>query len=408
MKSIKYKASQYFKDGPSQDEKAAIAEAADGDNEYDFDAGIQDQAVKKKASRFFLRKQDKFDKPLPAPPSNGSSLSVSSGQETILDHPRGNYIFEDETAGVVKPLPSPPAPLNLAKSSRPTSDIENTQPLISPSTADVPRSKSRASLAALKMKSSRFFRHSEYGSHSPPRPLSPQIPVWPTGSSPPRAVLAPLPATRGARSSIINSKGRTLSISRPMLLPQSQTSSMPKHPVTVPFTKPSGDPPRRPPRPDSIDEETLAFMRETGTRMVLPANHRISYSTVSASPPRSGISSVNSRLGFPDGYGTPRKQSLESPLAVLVPCNPMKPLPVRDSNGSIKYSRFSEYIKTQQDGYAEDGVDAGDREVGPIEQYDKSKEQDWVVVKRISRGPGDQPGMLFRDRWNGFHFVADV
>ncbi|KAI8940764.1 hypothetical protein NX059_002030 [Plenodomus lindquistii] len=403
MKNLKHKASRYFRD-PSQDERAAIAETSDNDNDngfdFDFNAGIQDHNVKKKASRFFPRKQDKVDKPLPAPPTDSFSDGIAGGQDPAFDTSNGNKIFEDDTAGVDKPLPFLPAPLDLLRKSRPTSDIENTEPLTTYPAAAVARSKSRPSLTALKTKS-----------RSPRISARLCISVSPTDPSPPqrRSVFVPLPVIHGPRSSVITPSGRSVSISRPMLLPHgSQVSPVPKNPATVPFTKPTGNPPHRPPRPDSIDEETLAFMRESGTRMVLSANHRMSDSTASASTPRSGLSSINSRLGLPDGYGTPRKNTLDSPLAVQLPVNPFKPLPVRDSDGSVKYSRFSEYIKTQQDGYGDDGIDTEDREIGPIEQYDKNREGDWTVVKRISRGPGGQPGMLFRDRWNGFHFVADV
>lgn len=408
MKSLKHKASHFFKDGLSQDEKAAIAGTIGDGKDFDFDAGIQHHTGKNKGSRFFKRKQNKLDRPLASPLHNTSSASVFSGQETSSGHPPVNCSTEDEIKGTKKPIPFPAAPVDLVKSKKSGNDTENNQPLLALPAADMPKSKLRPSLTALKLKSSRFFRNSDYGSHSPPRPLSPQISVSPIEADPPLPALTPRSTIHSPRSSITTSSGRIISISRPMLVPQSQVSPVPKHPVTVPFTKPAGGPPPRPPRPDSIDEETLAFMREASTRMVLPANHRISASTASASTPRSGISSVNSRLGLPDGYGAPRKNTLDSPLAVQFPWNRLKPLPMRNSNGSIKYSHFSEYVKTQKDGYADDGVDAADRDVGPIEQYNKDKEGDWVLAKRVSKGPGDQPGMLFRDRLNGFHFVADI
>ena len=56
-----------------------------------------------------------------------------------------------------------------------------------------------------------------------------------------------------------------------------------------------------------------------------------------------------------------------------------------------------------------DGVDPEDREVGPIELYRAGKQGDWVLEKRVSGGvDGKGGGMLFRDRWGGFHFVADI
>lgn len=184
---------------------------------------------------------------------------------------------------------------------------------------------------------------------------------------------------------------------------------MPAHAATVPFTKPTGPPPPRPPRPEIIDEDTLAFMRGSATRMVLPTSNRTSASTATDSTPRSHTSSIESRLGLPSGHCTPVNWPLDSSLAAHFPQDPSQPLPVRDSSGSIRgFSRFSEYVKTQQDGYAVDGVDPEDRDRGPIEQYRRSKEGDWTMVKRVSRGPNGNPGMLFRDRWGAFHFVADI
>jgi len=261
---------------------------------------------------------------------------------------------------------------------------------------------------------SRLFRSRDYGSHSPPRPPLPQIPVSPEEPTPPRPALVPLHSlVNSPRSSIVSSSGRRVSISSPVLLQQSPAPLLPKYLTRVHFTKPPGPSPHRPPRPDSIDDATLALLRENGTRILPPTYHTSasgSISTATDSTPRSATSSINSRLGFPTGHGPPRKNSLELSLAVRLPYDPRQPLPVRTSDGSLTYSRFSEYIRTQHRGYAIDGVDAEDRDMGPIEQYAEGKVEDWKLAKRLSRGPGScgTPGMLFRDRWNGFHFVADV
>jgi hypothetical protein len=146
-------------------------------------------------------------------------------------------------------------------------------------------------------------------------------------------------------------------------------------------------------------------MQQGDTRMVL---NRVSDSTASSSTPRSHTSSIEARLGLPSGFGTPRSDSLESPLAARFPLDAFQPLPVRDSTGSVTASRFSDYIKTQRSGYASDGIDEEDRELGPIEQYDVKKEGEWRLEKRVSRGPNGNPGMLFRDTSGAFHFVADV
>jgi hypothetical protein len=149
-------------------------------------------------------------------------------------------------------------------------------------------------------------------------------------------------------------------------------------------------------------------MQQGGTRMVLFGANRFSDSNVSSSTKRSHSSSIEARLGFPSGMSTPRTDSLDSPLAVRFPLDVLQPLPVRDSTGSLRVSRFSQWVKHECGGYAGDGVDEDDRDLGPIEQYDKNKENEWRMEQRISKGPNGNPGMLFRDGVGAFHFVADI
>ncbi|KAF1851086.1 uncharacterized protein K460DRAFT_401113 [Cucurbitaria berberidis CBS 394.84] len=392
-------ASRFFRDGPSQDEKAANAEFG---SDADFDAGIQGRSLRKKckvityhmlvgcklssvASLFALYKNGKLDKSLPTPPPNASPFTLVSpslpGDATSPE------------AELEKPLPFPPTPQDFFETPERASVVGS---------ADAPKLKPRPSFGTLRSRSSRFFRNTSSATHSPPAPPVPQIPVEPP------APKAYRPSIRDSRSSIINSQGRSISISRPTLIAQLSSAPISVRPATVPFTKPVGTPPSRPPRPDSLSEETLAFMQE-GTRMCLSMGNRVSASTATCSTPRSQASSIEARLGFPSGHGTPRSYSIDSPLAARFPLDPSQPLPVRDSTGSITgYSRFSGYIKAHQAGYAVDGVDSEDRELGPIEQYQNSKEGDWTLERRISKGPNGNPGMLFRDRWGGFHFVADI
>lgn len=87
------------------------------------------------------------------------------------------------------------------------------------------------------------------------------------------------------------------------------------------------------------------------------------------------------------------------------------PLPFRDSDGSVLgYGRFSAYVKARQ-GYASggyaDGVEEGDRDSGPVEMYCRSRCADWTLEKRVSGDLGER-GMLFRDRWGGWHLVRDI
>jgi hypothetical protein len=117
---------------------------------------------------------------------------------------------------------------------------------------------------------------------------------------------------------------------------------------------------------------------------------------------------MEARLGLPSGMGTPRNCSLDSPLAARFPLDALQPLQVRGSAGSVKISSFIEFIRAEAGGYAGDGIEEEDRELGPIEQHDASKDNHWQLEKRVSQGPNGHPGMLFRDRWGLFHFVADI
>jgi hypothetical protein len=149
-------------------------------------------------------------------------------------------------------------------------------------------------------------------------------------------------------------------------------------------------------------------MQQGGSRMVLFTNNRISDSTASSTTPRSYTSSIEARLGLPSGHSTPRTGSLDSPLAARFPPDISQPLQVRDSAGSVTVSRFSQWVRNECGGYASDGVEEEDRDLGPIEQYDRSKEGQWKLAKRVSKGPNGNPGMLFRDSMGAFHFVADI
>jgi hypothetical protein len=236
----------------------------------------------------------------------------------------------------------------------------------------------------------------------------PQIPVEPETPQSRRLNLIPVPAARSSHSSLVLPPGGRLSISRPILVPQYSSPPIPENAATVPFEKPYSLPPLRPPRPDSLDGETVAFMQQSGMRMVIGTNNRVSNSTVSSYTPGSYTGSIEARLGFPSGHSTPRTDSLDSPLAARFPLDAFQSLPVRDSTGSVNFSRFSEFIKAERGGYGGDGVEEDDRELGPIEQFEKTKDDQWTLEKRVSKGPNGNPGMLFRDKAGAFHFVADI
>ncbi|KAF2028484.1 hypothetical protein EK21DRAFT_69647, partial [Setomelanomma holmii] len=350
-------ASRFFKDTPSQDEKVANA---GHEADIDFDAGIQGRDIKKKPSRFFPRKNDKEDKPLciqaEARPKLCNIAQQRSASE-VLSQLSDEYTTDTHILG------------------------------------------------------SRLFRNDKSGvSSSPPPPLPPQIPVDLQVLPPQKRSLTPLHTARSSRSSSKGKQSHCVFIGRPTAVPQYSSLPIPGIPITVQFEKRPGPPPSRPPRPESLDDDILAFMQQGGTRMVLTSANRMSDSTASASTPRSHVSSVASRLGPPCGTDSPRTHSLESSLAARFPMDPLKPLPVRDSTGSIRYSAFSQYIRHETGGYAyiSDGVDDEDRDLGPIEQYDPKKEGEWKLLKRVSQGSKGNPGTLFRDRSGGFHFVADI
>ncbi|KAE8851258.1 hypothetical protein HRS9122_01545 [Pyrenophora teres f. teres] len=407
MKSLRSKASRFFRDSPTPDEKVAVTDASD----VDFDAGIQSAEVTRKPSRFFCRMKDKLGKPLPTPPSTSSSSSTLLASVTKPVAPCGNGdVFDD--------LPDyddeDEAELSQTASASHDSSITSKENCtIDESKA--PKIKPRSSFSALKSKSttitdfvrfcktnltwilgSRLFGGIKGGdsSHSPPPPPPlPQIPVDIVVPKTRKPVLRPYPTARGSRPSLPHAQGRSISISRPQPMPQLCNLPIPENAMTIPFEKRPGPPPTRPPRPESLDQETLAFMQEAGH------SNYIYY-------PQSGqLHRSASRISLWIWY--PRNFSIDSPLAARFIPDPSQRLPVRDSDGSLRFSRFSEYVKYKSRGV--DGVDAEDRELGPIEQYRAiTKEDDWTLEKRVSREDGKQGGMLFRDQYGGFHFVADI
>ncbi|CAN9393812.1 unnamed protein product [Alternaria alternata] len=384
MKSLRSKASHFFRDSPSRDEKTAITDSSD----VDFDAGIQDAGMKNKPSRFFRRRNDKPDTPLPILSSKSSSSTLFALVSDRVTPTELGDSFENLPEYDDDDEENTNAPLPVSRNSSAMSEHEHTN-------------------------GSRLFGGSkDSGStQSTPPPPVPQIPKGVSLSKSRRPILTPSAAARGSRISLTKAQGRSIYISRPRLMAQLCSPPILENPITVPFKKRPGPPPVRPPRPDSLDEETLAFMRESGTRIFLLSSNRGSASTATTSTARSQSSSIEARLGFPSGCGTtPRSCSIESPLAARFMLDPNQRLTVRDSSDGVGYSRFSEYVRYQHDSVrAADGVDAEDREIGPIERYDASKEGDWMLEKRVSQGrDGKGGGMLFRDRWGGFHFVADI
>ncbi|CAN9372848.1 unnamed protein product [Alternaria alternata] len=404
MKSLRSKASHFFRDSPSRDEKTAITDSSD----VNFDAGIQDAGMKNKPSRFFRRRNDKPDTPLPILSSKSSSSTLFALVSDRVTPTELGDSFENLPEYDDDDEENTNAPLPVSRNSSAMSEHEHTN-----GGFNLHRPKSRPSFALLKGKGSRLFGGSkDSGStQSTPPPPVPQIPKGVSLSKSRRPILTPSAAARGSRISHPKAQGRSISISRPRLMAQLCSPPILENPITVPFEKRPGPPPVRPPRPDSLDEETLAFMRESGTRIFLLSSNRGSASRATTSTPRSQSSSIEARLGFPSGCGTtPRSCSIESPLAARFMLDPNQRLTVRDSSDGMGYSRFSEYVRYQHDSVrAADGVDAEDREIGPIKRYDASKEGDWMLEKRVSQGrDGKGGGMLFRDRWGGFHFVADI
>ena len=387
------------------------------------------------ASRFFRKKDDK---PLPAPPSDvafcsGSSLSVSKDDVGECVAAAVNNAPTSVETG--KQLPPLPISLQAAVSeAQVVADEQGCGAAHRAKPADLVVKK-RPSFAALRKSSmlyvtslfvsadqtvgSRIFR-ANTGDYDPPPPPMPQIPIDTPTSKPRRPTIRPLESVRSARSSR-SSSGRALSISRPVS--STQVSQLPATftPTKVPFTKPSGPPPPRPPRPENLDDELLTLMRDGSARMVLHTPHRARTLTVSTSSSarsraltRVGSEEAYTRLGLLSGHSSlssPKSPIFDSPLAVNFPLDPSRPLPFRDSSGSVKgYGRFSAYIKARQQYSSsayEDGVERDDRDMGPIEMYRESKCGDWTLERRVSGKLGER-GMLFKDRWGGWHFVADI
>ncbi|XPS76447.1 hypothetical protein M3J07_008496 [Ascochyta lentis] len=416
--------SRFFKDSPSQDEKAANASAG---CEADFDAGIE-RSLRQKPSRLFRAKNEK---PLPAPPSRVLPFAealpaIPKADNGAYEETAGNYARDSASVETNKPLPFPPVAQDVPNLGMPTISNEKVRGVARKSKPAGRELKSRPSFASLRSTSSRIFR-ANTGSHGPPPPPMPQLPIDTPTPKLHRPTLRPFESMRSARSSR-SSSGRVVSISRPILSTQITTTPTTPIPSTVPFTKPPGPPPQRPPRPDSLDDETIALMRDGSARMILHTPNRVrsttTTTTTTTSSDQNSISTracseeAYTRLGLPSGLPSghssispPSTPISDSSLAANFPLDPSRPLPFRDSSGSVKgYGRFSAYIKARQQyksGGYDDGVDQEDREMGPIEQYRESKCGDWTLEARVSGRLGEK-GMVFKDRWGCWRFVADI
>ncbi|EMD67646.1 hypothetical protein COCSADRAFT_179262 [Bipolaris sorokiniana ND90Pr] len=413
MKSFRSKASRFFREGASSEEKVAI----NNTSSFDFDAGI-DSTVTRKVVWPFRRKNDKAAKPQPA-------LRLNSSSSTLMP-PARPCVIGHEASDDFDLLPD-----------YDDSDDDDTQAFRrSPATSNKKKKYRNAF-------SSRIFNSNKKSySRSPPPPPVPQIPVDFTIPLPTRySALPPSPpplpkrsSNRPPRPTLKKAKRGTGPMSRPT--PTSQDANIPlvlEHLTTTPFTPRSSPPPQRPPRPNESQNDTLMYIRYTNARMVLPIRPRPDTSTPpdpsqsttipSASPSSSTLTStrhasaIASRLGIPAGHSTPLIPSLTAPLAARIPQHSALRLPVRVSDGSTRYSRFSEYVadcepaayETVAYGQLQARVGGDAAAAAAVEVYDAGKEEEWVLERQVSRGPkGEAGGMVFRDRRGGFHFVRNV
>ncbi|OSS45235.1 hypothetical protein B5807_10213 [Epicoccum nigrum] len=451
MDRLRIQTSRFVENPPNQNEMAANGDAG---YEVGFSAGNVRRLRKKRdcchlkgghwltrwiASRFLRNKIDvtPSPSPSPSPPPTASSVEtcvLASTEKTGKSEASlSSSASEKEGAKTTKPLPALPC---SSASELPHSHIvaKNKSTASLPPTGSMGRVISRRpSFASLRRSSmsaifhffcpanrnagSRIF-HAKTGEHEPPPPPLPQICVNTFDLTPKANRVGIIRPFKSARSSARSSRSTTPKpyISQPVRCPQPAHSPSAFLPITVSFTRPPGPPPPRPPRPESIDDELLDMILDGNTRMVLPYDGRSRSATVTTTS--STISSFSSedslsRLGLSghSSLSAPRTPSLESPLAAGFPRDPNRPLPRQDSNGELKgYSRFSEFVRAGEQhassGYG-DGVDPEDRELGPIEVYRASKCGDWVLEKRVSGRLGER-GMLFKDRWGGWHFVLDI
>jgi hypothetical protein len=246
---------------------------------------------------------------------------------------------------------------------------------------------------SLTQKGSVIFRNNNPKNHSPPPPPLPQIPIN-TPPKPRRPTIEPPASSRSRRSFRRSKPNAKLVISRPVLTPQ-PSDFEPTTFARVSFTRPEGPPPQRPPRPASLDEATIALIRDKATRMVLPSTTRSSISTAPDSQ-----SSASRRLGWPSGRTT-----LDSPLT---PCLSRKSLPLIPKR-RMRGSRYiAEYLRSICH-HKRHATDPSGEPEAPMELFRATKDGgDWTLEKRASGGTSENPGMLFKDGSGGWHFVADL
>ncbi|PSN71587.1 hypothetical protein BS50DRAFT_618569 [Corynespora cassiicola Philippines] len=428
LKKLTYCLASHFVNAPTFYGKATVSDSkgsAEG-----FNADIQSNHLKKKCTgidRALEKKKAKVDElafrllsdtttneynhekkdwPLPAEP-------LSDASRLITFPPRGDSLQpfgtdEKASSGSLAPkawdngtIPFPPLhsePHDKGKVSQRTS--------LEPVYEDPQAAKKRPSLAELRRRSMTPTEQQESAINGTQdsTDTEPGSRFFRSSSGSPASLLNRRP-TSPRKVSLSNIS--RLSISRPILQNSPLSSNMPSpliSPPTFSFTKPVGPTPLRPSRPASLDNETLDFMRDNTTRMVLPPsfdyfntsglapndpNSTATPSKKRTTPSSSNVvaqqtrASIEARLGLPAGHSVPRNDDTPE-LGAKVPFGR------RLSSG--------------------DGVDPADRELGAIEQYNEARSEEWVEEKRVSgssRG-GLGQGTLWKDRSGRYHFVRDI
>ncbi|KAF2868419.1 hypothetical protein BDV95DRAFT_128739 [Massariosphaeria phaeospora] len=347
--------------------------ATSGLSEFDFDfkAGVQNYRAntnpnpiipslspERKVSKFFI-KRDRDEKLIPSQNSSNHNVTRDSYERESDGDRRTSFDSQRTSYRDGEMIPFPPAPHSIPASQCASAAVSVVgQPAPGLRIRDEADVKPRLSFSSLRSKSSRFFRAAS--------------------------------STSTSTSHTSNSAARART-SRPSL------KSLLRTPSPAPATSSAArrrTPPPRPPRPESLDAETLALLRDSSMRMCIPLT----------TPPRASV------------YNT-ATQSASSPRELSLDPNAPMPLAARVSSdfrfGSAIFANDNNY-NNGADGMGM-GVNGRPLPVRPtvtydaIEQFDPHRTTQWEMLRRVSGGTtGATPGVLWRDESGRMHFVADI
>ncbi|KAF2785697.1 hypothetical protein K505DRAFT_165707, partial [Melanomma pulvis-pyrius CBS 109.77] len=173
------------------------------------------------------------------------------------------------------------------------------------------------------------------------------------------------------------------------------------------FQRPTGPPPPRPERPDSLDSDIVAFMRAAATRTGLRTSGSSAGTQNRAHSSTLTRASIEARLGLPSGR-TPVPPV--PPPTTNPPASPSTRFPnpaidnLSDDDDNDNDSTRNNTLATAPENLRwSAGDDPAKREV-----WRQSNEGRWTTEQRVQGRPGMEGGTLYKDERGLRHLIRDV